>query len=434
MGVLWRGGLVFCLTLAWACMPVEREPRQPEQGPFVVSPNDPDTDVPDDSDTEPPVFEPPPLVEPAADPGPWPNEAVVNISAKFRTGAVKSMGVDAAYNLWLLDGRRIGVLRPGASAPTWTSGIGQLAQDQASSSTVVCGGEANRAYVGYMTYSVPHSHYESPSDPEFQKGDVDAVKLGPDGTIALESHLGETTDNSGYKHLGLRNTNDWHYDEDRSVFACARVMKGQFRNEVYLGTNHGVSRIRGLVYNSHRHPVWDVDGSLRIGYNYGVGIAQNGDLLIGNEWKLGILTPPENLADYDDTVKVPYKLNTHGMGISSLEEMDFWRAFQQTTDGKFYVGSETVGVWELTPKSKSSAAFTKVALPSNTVRAMAAAEDGSLFIATASGLYRMDAAKQLSRVTAVPAVNVRELVYDSSVSPPMLWVLAGTSVYVLRGY
>jgi len=437
----WLG---LALMGGWGCTQVTSDPppQDPLEQPPTVSPNDPDIepDAVEDDNLPPPDFTPTLPPQPSTGAGPWPEKPLTNVTAEYKLGRVQSVGVDAAYNLWLLDGARIGVVRPGDTAPTWVSNLGQASKGfemggLALGSTVICGGAAGRAYVGYHTYSVPDSHYESPSDPEFQKGDLDVVRLDANGGIVLETHLGDTTDTSGYKNLGLRNTNDWHYDEDRSVFSCTRVMRGKFKDEVYIGTNHGVTRIRGLVYNSHRHPVWDVDGSLRIGYNYGLGIAQNGDLLIANEWKLGVLTPPENLADYDDTVKVPYKLNTHGIGVTSLEEMDFWRGFQQTTDGKFYVGSEKYGLYELQPISKSNAQFTRVAsLPSSTVRALAAADDGSLLIATASGLFRMDSTKTVARVPQIPPGNVKALIYDPSVTPSMLWVHTDRALYLLRGY
>ncbi len=373
-------------------------------------------------------------------PGPWPTDAVKNYSVDYGIGPVQSVGIDEAHNLWLLDGARIGVLRPGTSQPVWTSHVGQASQPfgagaLAGGSTVICGGSPGRAYVGYWTYDLPVPYRQDPSDPEYLKGDLDAVRLHVDGSVSLEAHLGETTDSSGYKHLGLRNTNDFHYDEDRSVLVCQRVMRGPHAGELYIGTNHGVTRIQGLVYNSHRHPVWDVNGSLRIGYSYGLGIARNGDVLIANEWKIGIVPPPAALRDWDNHSVAPYRINTYVHSLNALEEMDYWRGFEQTVDGTYYLGSQRYGLWSFQlPASGSPQSYSKVAgLPTDRISALAATEDGSLFVGTEDqGLLRLDPQKQLAPV-AVSGARVRQLVYDPSVSPSILLVLTEAGLTVLRG-
>ena len=60
--------------------------------------------------------------------GPWSQEAVVSYSQKFAVGTPQSVGLDEGANLWLLEGERIGVLRPGDSAPRWTQRLGQAAK------------------------------------------------------------------------------------------------------------------------------------------------------------------------------------------------------------------------------------------------------------------------------------------------------------------
>src|SRR3954470_21484350 len=66
-----------------------------------------------------------PAVVGSGGPGPWPTDAAKNYSASYGLGAPQSVGLDDALNVWLLDGERIGVLRPGDSAPHWTSRVGQ---------------------------------------------------------------------------------------------------------------------------------------------------------------------------------------------------------------------------------------------------------------------------------------------------------------------
>jgi hypothetical protein len=474
-------------VVAWGCGGTADEPRPPgssENPSHTGEPPAPPVEPP-----PPPVEPPPPPVEPPPPPvvdpnpgptdpgptdpgpvvtvGPWPDEPQVNYSSRYGVGAVRAMAVDDAYNLWLLEGERIGVLRPGDKAPRWTSGVGQAApgfgpDKLALGSTVICGGSAGRAYVGYHTYELDNAFIYSPDgrsfpryddpdptrfDPvryqEYQKGDLDVVRLQPDGSVALEAHLSRSARSNGPQDVGIRNTNDHHFDEDRSVLSCVKVMRGKHRGDVYIGTNHGVTRIQGLTYNSHRHPVWfktrpDGGKTQMAGYTYALGIAQNGDVLIGNDWSLGVVTPSEQLADWDrvDDTLNPEKLNSFLRELNSEEEMDYWRGIQQTTDGRYYVASKDYGLWQLLIPRRSEAHGVKVeGLPTDHINALAATDDGSLFIGTKGfGLWRLDGKKQLTHVNRVDGVSVEQLLYDPTVKPAMLYVLTNEGLTVIRGH
>ena len=391
-----------------------------------------------------------------ADPGPsvrdsWPKESVVNYTQRFGVGRPRSVAVDDAFNIWLLDGNRIGVLRPGSTQPLWASNIGQAGRGF--SSTVICGGSAGRVYVGYLARELDQPHRQSYTDPTYLEGDLDAVKLTPEGSIVLEEHLHRSYRLNKEKNdgslswnppvnTGIHNSNDWQYDEDRSVFSCVKVMRGRDKGEVYIGTNHGVTRIRGLYYNSHRHPVWWDDGSQRAGYTYAVGIAQDGDVLMGNDWTFGIVTPNENLGVWDwmsSKTLNPMKVESSYLPeVNSLAEFDYWRGFQQTKDGRYYMASKTHGLWEMSIISNGNP-FQKgtriTGLPTQQLTALAATDDGSLFIGTdGAGLWRMDASKQLVRVAEVPGREVRQLVYDPNATPAMLYVLTDAGLTVIRGH
>jgi hypothetical protein len=74
-------------------------------------------------------------------------------------------------------------------------------------------------------------------------------------------------------------------------------------------------------------------------------------------------------------------------------------------------------------------------MPTDHVNALAATDDGSLFIGTAGfGLWRLDEKKQLSHVEGVDGVVVEQLVYDPTVKPAMLYVLTDAGLTVLRGH
>ena len=352
--------------------------------------------------------------------GPWPREAALDYSARYGLGtALQAVGLDAGGTLWLLDpSGRVGVLRAGDTAPTWTAPLGQGAKGFRAST--LCGGEAGRAYVGYLAEDLSQPRREDLNDPVFAQGDADAVRVGEDGQVTLEAHL------------DIRNTNDRHFDEDRSVLTCTRVTRGRFRGEVYVGTNHGVTRVRGLEYDAHRHPVFkDASGSLRIGYMWAVGVGQEGQVLAANEWKVGIVTPPEELKAFSDMARTPWTLDTYVEALGSQEEMDRWRGFAQARDGRYWLGSASRGVWSL---QVSPRAYAKLqGLPTDRITALGATPDGALLIGTEDqGLWRKDAEGKVAKVAEVPGARVKQLVVDDGLSPAMVLVLTDKGLTVLR--
>jgi hypothetical protein len=431
--------------------------------------------------------------------GPWPTDAVLNYSREYGVTSVRAMGVDAAHNVWLLNGDRIGVLRADTRRITWTAaplgqargGFGETAA--ATGSTVICGGSAGRAYVGYSTPDLKsdpefpglHANYlVSPGecykpDPSsatcypysnrrlqhYRQGDVDVVRLDGSGQIVLEEHLHQsirnTEDDQGnprvqtgprvladVSNLGIRNSNDHHYDEDRSILSCITVMHGRDMGDVYVGSNHGVTRIRGLEYNAHRHPVWkDTNGNQKAGYTYGLGIARDGDVLIANDWTFGIVTPTPRLGDWDNMSKSVNVMKVESSflpEVNTLSEFDYWRGFQQTKDGQYYLGSREHGLWRLTISRPANQAQQGTRIRGATadqdtaiqnINALAATDDGSLFIGTdKAGLWRMTPGKTLEKVADVSGSKVLQLVYDPRVTPAMLYVLTSDGLTVLRGY
>ena len=467
---IWGAGVVVAMT--WACSgEPETAPPVVDEAPAVEAPPEEAAppEAPPEEEQAPPTESAPPAEDdsaslpPGTPPGappdtappppalmdPWPQDALVNYTQRFGVGRPQGVAVDDAFNVWLLEGNRIGVLRPGATQPLWVSGIGQAGRGFTSS--VICGGSAGRAYVGYLEKDLPNAWREAYTDPVYTEGDLDAVMLTPEGTIALEEHVhrnyrkdkntGKLSWNAPI-NIGIRNSNDWHYDEDRAVFSCVKVTRGRDRGEVYIGTNHGVSRIKGLYYNSHRHPVWMAGSSQRAGYTYSLGIAQDGDVLIANDWTFGIVSPNPDLGLWDAmTPKTlnPMKVESSFLPeVNTLEEFDYWRGFQQTKDGRYYLGSRTLGLWELKIRSAGDRAQQGLAvtgLPTPRVSALAATDDGSLFVGTYDqGLWRMDADKRLTRVLTLQGQQVKQLLYDPTATPAMLYVVTETGLTVYRGY
>jgi hypothetical protein len=342
-----------------------------------------------------------------------------------------------------------------------------VGRELAVGSTVICGGAAGRAYVGYRAKGLQKGSCEGKQrgyiagpgescfDPvryeEFQKGDLDAVQLGEDGRVSLEEHLWRSVGPSGGKvPMGIRNTNDYHFDEDRTVVSCTRVMRGPLAGELFIGTNHGVTRIQGLVYNSHRHPGWyrypedeppnEWNGSLMTDGDHAVAIGQNGDVLIANAFMVGAIIPSLPLKDWDREQTFegpsPWRFKTFNRQLSPLEVEDAWAAIAQTTDGAYWVGSRLYGLWRTERPVRTTAVYTKdTQLPTDHVSALAATDDGALYVGTEdAGLWRLEPDRTtLAQVEEVAGRRVLQLVYDPTLTPSMLYVLTDAGLTVLRG-
>jgi hypothetical protein len=450
-------------------VPPPQEQPAPPPPPQDPAPQAPDAGTPDAG----PVVEETPDAGPVGNPGPWPQDALKDYTAAYALGrGVQSVGVDEGYNVWLLRGDEIGVLRPGDTQPTWTRGVGQASRgfgtgrELAMGSTVICGGAAGKAYVGYRTTHLEkacpgeqRTYTAAPGEPcftqerweEFQKGDMDAVQLGEDAKVSLEEHLWRSVGPSGGKTpMGIRNTNDFHYDEDRDVVSCTRVMRGPLKGDLFIGTNHGVTRIQGLVYNSHRHPCWyyyapgtipnEWNGSLMADGDHAVGIGQNGDVLIANRYMVGAIIPSLPLKDWDREQTFegasPWRFKTFNRQLSPLEVEDEWAAIAQTTDGTYWVGSKKYGLWRTERPVRTTGVYTQVMqLPTPYVSALAATDDGALYVGTdGAGLWRLENDRTtLAVVPGVTGRRVLQLVYDPTVTPSMLYVLTDAGLSVLRG-
>ncbi|MET0405515.1 MAG: hypothetical protein ABW123_24065 [Cystobacter sp.] len=440
----------------------------PSQTPPLPTEGDGEPQRPPADNGEPPGGEPD--TDTPGDTGPWPLDARLDYTRSFGVGTPQSVGLDEGLNLWLLEGDRIGVLRPGDTAPTWTQGVGQARQpfgkeSLAVGSTVICGGEAGRAYVGYRAAEMKRAegisqrtYIPGPGEEyftleryaEYQKGDLDAVRLQPDGSVALEEHIWRTTgaSNAG-KQLGIHNTNDFHYEEDRSVLNCARVTRGAHRGDLYITTNHGVTRLQGLTYNSHRHPGWYLittrpdgkkDESLQCPPMHGLGIAANGDVLVANEQMAGVLVPSAKLEEWDREYTwegpTPWRFKGFNEVLNGQADDDLWRAIEQTVSQRYYLGSAQFGVWAMTPKSRSAGNWSKLSgLPTDHILALKATDDGALYIGTdGGGLWRLEPdGTTLQPVPGVEGRRVLQIVYEPTVTPSMVLVLTDQGLTVLRG-
>ncbi|RYZ41414.1 MAG: hypothetical protein EOO72_07910, partial [Myxococcaceae bacterium] len=99
-------------------------------------------------------------------------------------------------------------------------------------------------------------------------------------------------------------------------------------------------------------------------------------------------------------------------------------------------GSAEYGVWAMTPRSRSTGNWSKLAgLPTDRIQALKATDDGALYIGTnGQGLWRLEKdGTTLAPVKEVAGQRVLQLVYEPTVTPAMLLVLTDRGLTVLRG-
>jgi hypothetical protein len=132
----------------------------------------------------------------------------------------------------------------------------------------------------------------------------------------------------------------------------------------------------------------------------------------------------------------PWRFKSFNEVLNGQGSDDYWRAFEQTPSGVYYLGSAEFGVWAMTPKTRSTGNWSRLAgLPTNRILSLKSTDDGALYIGTdGAGLWRLEPdGVTLNRVQDVSGQRVLQLVYEPTVTPSMLLVLTNQGLTVLRG-
>jgi hypothetical protein len=410
------------LLLGWvvliaACTPTQRDHAASHDPP----PENPPAEPPPPPVVEPPVVVPPPIVIP-------PDGMVVH----RQPGAVIGVGVDEGGTIWTVDGAAIWAHPPGG---TWTryAGVGQLAAGDRA--YTVCGGEAGEAYVGYETVAIPDPEHSTPE--ERAQGDVDRVALDAVGNLAVEHHY-EIHNNNGINPDGTIKDKK-SFDETRTILSCVRVNEGPFRGEVYFGSNHGLTRVRGDLYGDHRHPTFDYPSCAAtigtdlvcdelpeaIGYVWGLALSNALNPMMAADWMFAEVGPSDPAATHD---LVRWTLSSHPWifqgppafplpGKTAPAWAPPWyarwpllfdararnRAIAQTPDGRYWVASEKYGLVWFDRDAGKLRPFVEVLGEPGTIVGLASNPDGSLWIGTSSaGVWRYTPPPRPAALAAPP--------------------------------
>ena len=313
--------------------------------------------------------------------------------------------------------------RPRGRAASGQAATGFGPDKLALGSTVICGGSAGRAYVGYhavraaqRVHLQPGWALRSPTtttrtraafDPvryaEYQKGDLDAVRLSRTAHVALEEHLqplGALQRTAGHRHPQherpplRRGPLGAHLREGDARPGQGRGLhRHQPRRDAHPGARLQQPPAPGVVQDvengtaaRRRWPATRTRWASR----------QNGDVLIGNDWSLGVVTPSRRWRTGTTWSRAlnPEKLNSYlpraqrrgGDGLLARHPADEGRAATTWPARTTACGSCTI-------RDRIGGARREGAGPAHgPLLSLAATDDGSLFIGTAGGgLWRLDA-------------------------------------------
>jgi hypothetical protein len=375
---------------------------------------------PEAPDEEQPVT--PVTPEPEPEPEPVPVGPSGEVEGLLESAEQASL--DAGGNLWVVSNSALYVMPVGDSKfqrVTRETGL----RDWPVRS--VEGGAPGKAYVGYEGVFGP----DPLTDPEWMKrsGDMDEVTLSADGALDFYRY---DLHNSNTPETGK-------YDETRIILRIVYVESGPRAGEVYVGSSHGVTRVVGELYADHRHPetrVPNADGtsSLRYGEMLGVAVTPEGDLLVGNKYKLGRAAYYPVLDDWWRGEKNPWTWAAKGFDVDEITPIRT-SGIAITSDGTAYFASYGLGVVVLAPTGPF--VFTPLDVPDALVTDIVADPDGTIWIGSDSGLDRYDPAggsfTRYGSPQGLPGGGVQHLDLSTSAVPRALVVTAGGEVGIYRG-
>src|SRR5439155_6581375 len=233
--------------------------------------------------------------------GPFPSgPLVIYGSSQGLLEAAISASVDESENLWVVSHSALYLLQPGAKVfRRYTAQDGLhfgSGYTESPDITLVEGGAKGECFVGYYARDTNASMFKDAhmwSDPWAHKGKMDQVLLQPDGSLKVNRY-------------DLRNSNNGHFYETRTITSMV-YDHFQHPGNLYVGSNHGITRIvpskyfpprhlqddpwnvadENVWYADHVHP-WVCEGGPcdgfripRFGDWFGLALAEDGRLWMG---------------------------------------------------------------------------------------------------------------------------------------------------------
>jgi hypothetical protein len=367
-----------------------------------------------------------PDAAPVDRPAPWPIDHPL-VLGDFPELPLQA-STDEGRNLWVVTSSALYLMRPGQTTFTrYTTADGLRTWPLLS----VAGAGIDEVYVGYQGEFGPDDDAYVTDPPELKKsGDLDRIHLKADGTLDVyhfDLHSSDTAETG-------------KYDETRIIVTLLYVHTGRLRGELYVGSSHGVDRVVGDQYADHRHPetitTWP-DGTygMHLGDLQAMALTIGGDLYVGNFYKAARAQWTPVLDEWWQSDLHPWMWADRMFDGAETDKVQF-TGIAVTPDGTGYFGSAFHGIMV----ERDIGRYTRPTLllpPDPSVQAMAADPDGSVWVGTASALYRYlpttNAFETWDGQKGLVDGKILHLEVDTTVTPRALVVTGGGQVAVYRG-
>ena len=451
------------------------------------------------SDAGPPDAGPPDAGPPPADPhkvgglgkGPWPVAPItVYGAAQGLFESPISASTDEAENIWVVSNSALYVLKPGDHAfhrytaadglhlgPGWT---------EPPDITLVTGGRGSfkgrdnqewlgECFVGYYahdTFDPPGTTTQfahTANDPIAHMGKMDQVLLKPDGKLEVHRY-------------DFHNSNDGFYYETRTVMSAV-YDHFQHPGELYVGSNHGVTRVQAAKwrlpansaeqsdpisverewYADHVHPVVCDNGPcvgpsahIVFGDFFGLTLAEDGRLWMGGLTSASAIrwTPdlqfwwhswrPDN--PFDPFFGDPYPGNPPVFNPPKEGDQVNISAIAVTTNGTVWFASGGREGWRephygLASYDQTRQSFLyvdpgSIGAPEYNILELVAWDDTLVLGFPSTGLLvwkpGQPRGKRMGLAEGLPGEAIGRLSFDRMVDPPQLFVPTEGGLAVLR--
>ena len=303
---------------------------------------------------------------------------------------------DQAGNVWIATAAGVHVLPITGQAMASLDSDGGLPDDDVRCAT---GGTSGEALVGF--------------GPQLQSGadQIDLLTLiGDAGNEAISQQ-------------------PYLFDLTGEIVEANHIVFNSPRNQFWIGTNEGVSMLSAAGDPiEHRHPVHPHGATL------GLAVTPGGDVWDGDQFQLSKLNSGPQ-GDFDatfDPVLQPWAQSEQDVAAVLVDGA-----------GLIYSGSLDRGLSRLDPNSFIVTVWTlAVGLPSLSVQSLALDPDGTIWVATDSGLGRLNPtsgswqtfhAPPVSPGSSLPSDDVLDVTIDSSQTPRRVIVTTAAGVVAYDG-
>lgn len=344
--------------------------------------------------------------------GPWPLDAARLLGAAAGvTEPLLGVGVDTGENQYAVSAGALYVRRAGAALferhARNTDGLRDFPL------LSVAGGGPGVAYVGYVGVVTATEFNDPPA--VARSGDVQRIDLVPGGLVATtwDTHSSNCFFSGRYDHM-------------RTINDIVVPRRGPAAGEVYVASEHAVTRYQGRFYADHRHVSVSYGGSSHYGAARALTVGDDGTMWYGSDFLLGGLAWTPRRYEWYFASRWIAPTNAYGTDA----ERDYYEGVGVDSRGGVWAAARTHGLVHLTPRTR---AVERLEAPDLAMTDLAVDLDDSVWVAAKGGLFRYQpSARAWSRLGAA-GTGVKDLFLDDTVVPRALYAATSGGILMYRG-